>query len=89
MNTLNREYLEKNNLSFDCQKQFTDGLHMLKKEHVDLVMGNHPHQNNTEEKLKKVMSGISIVDPAEWERFLSLTEERLSELLRKEEQENA
>ena len=89
MNTLNREYLEKNSLSFDCRKQFTDGLLSLKKEHVDLVMGNHPHQNNTEEKLKKVMSGISIVDPTEWERFLSLTEERLSELLRKEEQENA
>lgn len=51
----------------------------------DLVMGNHPPQNDTEGKLKKLLSGQGgIVDPSEWKRFLIQREQMLDELIAKE-----
>jgi len=75
LNSMFTDFLEKRGLSFDCRRKFRDGLKMLKNEHVDLVMGNHPPQNDTEGKLKKVMAGENIIDPGEWERFLTFREE--------------
>jgi metallo-beta-lactamase class B len=83
-NSMSKEFLKRYNLSFDCRDKFREGLHKLANEHVDLVMGNHPEQNDTPGKLKKVISGESIVDPTEWRHFLALTEERLDELINSE-----
>lgn len=76
-NTMTREFLEKYNLSPRCMEVFREGLHALKDEHVDLVLGNHAPQNDTEGKLKKVLAGQSALDKTEWVRFLEEQETAL------------
>ncbi len=84
LNSLQKKFLESYGLSLDCREIFRKGLHLLKTEKVDLVMGNHPRQNKTTEKLEKVQRGESILDAEEWIRFLEKTESGLDEMLKKE-----
>ena len=85
INSMAADFLNRYKLSFNCREKFREGLHILADEHVDLVMGNHPPQNDTEGKLKKLLSGQGgIVDPSEWKRFLIQREQMLDELIAKE-----
>ncbi len=77
LNTLTTDFLTKYKLSFDCREVFRESLHKVADEHVDIVLGNHPEQNDTRGKLQKVLSGESIVDNSEWKRFLTETEQAL------------
>lgn len=84
-NSMAAGFLNRYNLSFDCREKFREGLHKLAKEHVDLVMGNHPDQNDTEGKLAKLMAGAqSIVDPTEWQSFLITAEKNLDRRIESE-----
>lgn len=85
VNSMAKEFLNQYGLSFDCREKFRKGLQMLKSEHVDLVLGNHPQQNDTEEKLQKVLNNQPIIDPDEWQNFLITAEERLDQLIAQEE----
>lgn len=85
MNSLAADFLNCYGLPFSCRDAFRKGLHELAEEKVDIVMGNHPGQNNTTGKLAVVMSGEgNIIDPDEWCRFLESTEKKLDRLLQKE-----
>ncbi len=81
MNSMTAEFLNSYGLSFECREKFRNGLHTLAQEHVDLVMGNHPHQNDTVSKLQRVTAGESIVDDTEWQRFLFAAEQKLDKLI--------
>ena len=70
INTLQKDFLENRGLSFDCRKNMINSAEALMDEKVDIVLGNHPQQNNTVGKLEKVQSGEKIVDSGEWQRFL-------------------
>lgn len=84
-NSMSAKFLNKYNLSFDCREKFREGLRALAKEHVDLVLGNHPGQNNTREKLGKVLSGEgSVVEPTQWKLFLAQAEQNLDDHIAKE-----
>lgn len=83
-NSMRCDFLNKYGLSFDCRDKFRDGLHKLKNEYVDIVLGNHPQQNNTLNKLQKVLNKSSVVDPTEWRRFLIYAEEKLDKLIKEE-----
>ena len=85
MNTFRAAYLLENGLSFDCREIFRQGLHSLAEEKVDIVMGNHPGQSHTVEKLQKVQNGESVVDASEWKRFLVETEKKLDAVIASEE----
>ncbi len=76
-NTMTRKFLEKYNLSPSCMDVFREGLHKLVSEHVDLVLGNHAGQNDTEGKLAKVLAGQSALDKTEWKAFLERQERNL------------
>jgi len=85
VNSLASWFLKSYNLSFDCRDKFRKSLHNLSKEHVDLVMGNHPGQSKTEEKLEIVMSGNgTVLDDKQWQEFLKSVEHNLDELIKKE-----
>ncbi len=77
LNTMTKKFLEKYNLSPSCMDVFREGLHALKSEKVDLVLGNHAGQSDTEGKLTKVLAGESVLDKTEWIRFLTRQEELL------------
>ena len=84
-NSMKADFLSKYDLSFDCRDKFREGLHKLKKEQVDIVLGNHPQQNKTAEKMQKVVfENGSIIDTTEWNKFLAFAEEKLDELIKTE-----
>lgn len=76
-NTLTTEFLNKYKLSFSCRDVFRESIHKIIDEQVNVVLGNHPQQNDTEGKLQKVLMGESIVDNNEWKRFLNKIENEL------------
>lgn len=85
VNTLRSAFLNKYDLSFSCRDIFRAGLHALAEEKVDLVLGNHPGQTGTEEKLAAVLAGKSIIDPTQWKQFLLQREEILDKMIAAEE----
>ena len=73
-NTLRREFMAKNNIPIENRQKFIDSINRIKNEKVELFIGNHLENNNTEEKLS--MLECSDVNPfiensqKEWSLFL-------------------
>ena len=78
-NTLTTEFLNAYNISFEIRNVYRESLKKVIDEPVDIFLGNHPEQNDTQGKLKKAKSGESIVDTGEWKRFLLDIEQTLIE----------
>ena len=86
MNGLRGDILRKYGLSFGLRDVFRRGLYEMKDEKVDLVIGNHPEQSGTTEKLEALERGEDIMNGAtEWPRLLSNVEIWLDGLIRSEE----
>lgn len=85
-NSLERAFLDRYGLPCSLRDEFRAGLHRLKTRHVDVVLGNHPDQNNTEGKLARLLAGDTdaFIDPTEWPRFLDACEARLDRMLENE-----
>ena len=85
-NSLARDFLIRKGLPLDLPERFRRGLHALAKEPVDIVLGNHPDQNDTEAKARRLREGDAraFVDPGEWRRFLGNCEAGLDAMLAKE-----
>ncbi len=79
-----RDFLQKRGLSFDCREKFIAGLHRLADKEVDLVLGNHPYQNNTQDKLARVLRGESLIDRGEWGELLLRAERNIRDLIERE-----
>ena len=86
LNTLTAEYLDKMGLSYGLRMDYLDSMDRLKKENVDIFLGNHLSQNNTSEKYKRLMSGEmdAFVDPVGWTDFLEERKKMLHTLMEKE-----
>ena len=85
LNSMTRSFLNAYGLSLDCREQFRQGLHRLMDERVDLVLGNHPGQNDTPGKRARLEAGEgNVLDATEWGRFLKATERGLDDMLAKE-----
>lgn len=88
MNTMKANFLNAYGLSFSCRDAFRNSLHALREETVNLVLGNHPGQNNTEGKLKKVREGRKLGDNGEaWQYFLRDRERLLDKLIQEEKEQ--
>ena len=83
-NSMTSKFLNEYGLSFDCRDKFREGLRNMKDENVDFVLGNHPQQNKTEDKLRKIEAGESIIDKNEWKEFLIWAEGKLDEMIERE-----
>lgn len=84
LNTLQTDFLQRYGLPLANRELFRLSLHKVMDEPVELVMGNHPYQNNTVAMLEKRKRGQSVVDPAQWRRFLLSVEQKLDELIAQE-----
>ncbi|MBQ7363050.1 MAG: MBL fold metallo-hydrolase [Clostridia bacterium] len=82
--SMSRAFLEKRGLSLECREKFFAGLDRFADEKVDLVLGNHPYQNKTPDKLAKTKAGESLLDPEEWRRFLDFARKYVSDYIAKE-----
>ncbi|MBO5868381.1 MAG: MBL fold metallo-hydrolase [Oscillospiraceae bacterium] len=84
-NTLVREFLEKHQLPDTCRQDMLNSLAKLKKEKVELFLGNHLPNNHTEEKL--ALLPTAEVNPfiansqAEWEAFLNARTARVQQII--------
>ena len=87
INTLNKEYLTSVNLPLSLRDDFLKGIERLSILNVDLVLGNHPEQSNTCQKIEALEQGKSIINKTEWQEFLNRRKEMLLNTL-KEEEEN-
>ena len=87
MNGLRGDILRKYGLPFELRDIFRKDLHLLADEIVDLVIGNHPYQNDTTGKLERLERGESILDPTrgeEWRNLLISVEKSLDALIASE-----
>ena len=73
-NSMRMKFLRQYGLSTECRRQFPAGLEKLKKEPVEIVVGNHLFNYHVEEKLRFRRENPDgpnpFVDPGEWGRFL-------------------
>ena len=72
MNSMTSAFLGEYGLSFDCRRAFRRGLARVENEEVDLVIGNHPGQSKTLEKMLRILDGdTDICDRNEWGRVIA------------------
>jgi metallo-beta-lactamase class B len=83
--TLYKEYLIRYGMSLTLRDDFFDSIERLKKEQVDVVLGNHPGPNRILEKMEKkyaVPNGPNpFVDPDEWQIYLELVKSEFEKFL--------
>lgn len=84
INSMELAWLNKYSLPLDLPYQFLEGLEMLRSEKVDVVLGNHPYQNDTPKMLENAKAGKSNVNPEYWNEFLDWCKKRVKDLLKKE-----
>ena len=72
-NTLTDAHLKKYSLSDECRAQFLRSLDRLEGEKVDIFIGNHPQNNDTEGKLNAMHSSDSnpFIDPTAFKKFIN------------------
>lgn len=78
-NTLYKKALEERKRPISAREDFLKSLDKVRGETVDIVLGNHPRQNETLEKRKKMLQDPSknyFIDPAEWGMFLDTLKEK-------------
>lgn len=73
--TMYKKHLKKYGIRMSILEDFADSLNRLHSEKVDIVLGNHPRQNDTLGKIARMKEGgpNPWIDPAEWDRFLDDT----------------
>lgn len=88
LNTLNKPFMTKNNLPFENRQKYFDSLKKLANEHVDIFIGNHVGNNDTEGKLERSRTSAEnpFIDPTEWPRFLDKCRIKLEELIESEKE---
>jgi metallo-beta-lactamase class B len=71
-NTLTDSYFVEYGLSKSMRADYMQSVQKLKQYPVDIFLGSHPDQNNTEGKraLMKKQEGNPFIDNSEWPRFL-------------------
>lgn len=79
INTMCREFLDKYGLSYDCREKFKKAMDNLKKEKVDIFLGNHMQHNETERKYEELKSSnrTAFVVPGEWENYAEWAKQNL------------
>lgn len=82
VNSMATDFLNQYGLSFDCRDKFLDGIERLKKRQVDIFIGNHVWNNDTQGRYARMMAGDAdaFVDPKAWYTFLEECAEKVREL---------
>lgn len=78
-NTLYKEKLKQDKLPLSMRETFLNSLQKVREIPVDIVLGNHPRQNETLKKREKMLNNPEtnpFIDSNEWKQFIdSLTAE--------------
>lgn len=81
INTLVSEYSLSHNLGNAWRIAYRETAQRLKGLHVDVILGNHPNQTSTFQKLEKKTADYNpFIDPTEWDRFMDACRDRVDKL---------
>ncbi len=86
-NTLVKKFLDQNNLPYESRDLFLQSVERLLKEKVDVFIGNHVPNNNTDKKIE-LLGKTEInpfIDRNEWQNFLHGRKERITEIIKNNE----
>ena len=88
-NTLTGKYLCTHRMPLSNREKFLSSIERLRGERVEIFLGNHVGNNDTEGKIAKVMAGdkYAFLDPDGWFEFLTERENRLLTVIKEEEEE--
>ena len=86
-NTLVKAYLEKYNISRDVRNTFRESILKIRDEEVEVFVGNHVGNNNTEGKIAMLGSSAEnpFIDPTEWKKFLDSRIAKVDEIIKNDE----
>ena len=86
---ISKAYLDKHSLRYHQRGDFYRSLERLRHEQVDIVIGNHPGQNNTLGKAALIgqSSNNPFIDATEWVPYLDRVEEKVSAVIAQESRE--
>lgn len=82
-NTLVKKYLTENNLPFENQQRFINSLLKIENEKVDIFVGNHVWNNNTDKKIEMLENSTDnpFIDPHEWKKFIAERMARINHII--------
>lgn len=85
-NQLKKPYLDNKGLAYFVRQEFFESLDKLRKEKVDVLIGNHPWHNNTFGKYEQSLTSDvnPFIDPTEWGRFMDKLENDLKNVIKEE-----
>ena len=80
--------MDKYCLDYGCRDEFINSMDRLKKEKVDIFLGNHMQHNRTKEKYEQICSGNkkAFVNPGEWAEYAEWAKQNLLNLMEKEKE---
>lgn len=86
-NTLTRDFMTKHGLPFENRQKFLGSLERLRGEQVDIFVGNHAWNNDTDLKIDAVLRGErdAFVVAGEWEAFLDERRDHLLDIMAADE----
>lgn len=86
INTMNKAFLDKYGLSYDCRDKFRAAMDRLKEEKVDIFLGNHMQHNNTPSKYKEILSGNkdAFINEKEWAEYAEWAKNNLIRMMEDE-----
>ncbi|MCQ2415657.1 MAG: MBL fold metallo-hydrolase [Lachnospiraceae bacterium] len=81
--------LEHFGMPLSQQRDMLKSIENMKKEHVDIQLGNHPANNHTLEKRREQLAGnpMAFLDPESWSGFLAETERSFTQLIAEDNNE--
>jgi len=87
INTMCREFLDAYGLSYDCRENFLAAMERLKKEPVDIFLGNHMQHNHTLEKYEAICNGNpdAFIVPTEWAEYAVWAKQNLLNMIANEQ----
>ena len=73
--TMYQEHLKRMGIRLSIWEDFVQSLDRMRQIEVDIVLGNHPRQNDSMGKIARIVPGGQnpFIDPTEWKRFLERT----------------
>lgn len=80
VNTLSAAYSKKKNIGSTWRDAFIRNVRALHDLEVDIVLGNHPYQTKTFEKLARMGEKNPFIDRSEWNRMLDACEKSYKSL---------
>ena len=85
--TVCRDFVEEMGV-WEYREHFLDSLEKVRNLKIDITLGNHTAQNDTEGKYRRMTEkpeeGNPFIDPGEWERFVVKAEETYRKMLEDE-----